>query len=179
MHGDPGRIRPLAPALLLATALAGGPATASDITTPSVSGLARRSGSTGGGFPCLARLRGRQLDAFHAFLTHQSFPALVSNAAGLAGAARQAPLLVVSLPLLTSNTHGQFAQCAAGAFDSYFRQIGLNLQRPAPSRSWRGSAGRRTPAAATGGSPALRRSRPTSRAGAAPPRRSRPAGPAS
>jgi hypothetical protein len=36
--------------------------------------------------------------------------------------------MVVSLPLLTSDTRGQFAQCAAGAFDGYFAQIGANLK---------------------------------------------------
>jgi hypothetical protein len=35
---------------------------------------------------------------------------------------------VVSLPLLPSSNKGQFAQCAAGAFDGYFRQIGANLK---------------------------------------------------
>ena len=35
--------------------------------------------------------------------------------------------MVVSMPLLTSDTKGQFAQCAAGAFDSSWRQIGANL----------------------------------------------------
>ena len=34
---------------------------------------------------------------------------------------------MVSLPLLTTDTQGQFAQCAAGAFDSSWRQIGANL----------------------------------------------------
>jgi beta-mannanase len=42
--------------------------------------------------------------------------------------ARLAPLSVVSLPLLTTDTQGQFAQCAAGAFDNYWRQIGANLK---------------------------------------------------
>ena len=43
------------------------------------------------------------------------------------GQARKAPLSVVSLPLLTTDTQGQFAQCAAGSFDGYFAQIGANL----------------------------------------------------
>src|SRR4051794_4861526 len=128
MHGDPGRTRPLAPALLLVATLAAGPAAAADVTTPIVSGLAFRSGATGAS-PCLAALRGRGLDANHVFLTHQSFPLLVGNAGRLAGAAKQAPLLVVSLPLLTADTHAQFSQCAAGAFDGYFRQIGVGLQK--------------------------------------------------
>ena len=77
MHGDPGRSRPLAPALLLATALAAGPAAAADLASPSVSGLPWRSGAVGGGFPCLAQLRGRALDAFTFFVDHTSFAAMV------------------------------------------------------------------------------------------------------
>ena len=41
--------------------------------------------------------------------------------------ARKAPVLVVSLALLPRQNKGQFAQCAAGAFDNYFRQTGTNL----------------------------------------------------
>ena len=44
-------------------------------------------------------------------------------------APKRVPLMVVSLPLLTSDTKGQFAQCASGAFDGYFAQIGANLQK--------------------------------------------------
>ena len=29
---------------------------------------------------------------------------------------------------MTDDTKGQFAQCAAGAFDGYFRQVGANLR---------------------------------------------------
>ena len=44
------------------------------------------------------------------------------------GTAKKAPLWVVSLPLLTLDTQGQFAQCAAGTFDASFRQVGANLK---------------------------------------------------
>src|SRR4051794_23324032 len=163
--------------ILAAATLGAGPAVAADVNTPIISGIAFRSGATGAS-PCLAALRGRKLDVNHVFLTHQSFPLLVKNAGALAGAAKAAPLLVASVPLLTADTHAQFAQCAAGAFDGYFRQIGANLQKAGARGSWPGSAGRRTPAATTGGSPTRPRSRTTRRAGAAPPRRSRRAGPA-
>src|SRR3954452_18449656 len=116
MHGDPGRYRPLASAFLLAAALAAGPAAAADLARPIVGGLSWRSGATGGGFPCLAQLRGRPLDALTTFITHASFPAMVAQTGGAwaRGTAKQAPLWVVSLPLLTDDTRGQFAQCAAG-----------------------------------------------------------------
>src|SRR3954451_20390017 len=96
------------------------------LRTPIVSGLSWRSGSTGDA--CLATLRGRALDAVNVFLGHTSFPGLARQTAGMRP--RQGiPLMVASLPLLTSDTRGQFAQCAAGAFDGYFAQIGANLQK--------------------------------------------------
>jgi hypothetical protein len=117
-------------ALGLALAALAAPAALADVGTPIVSGLAWRSGATGGGFPCLARLRGRPLDAGTVFLTHASFPAMVRQAAGgwARGTAARAPLWVVSVPLLTDDTRGQFAQCAGGAFDGYWRQIGADLK---------------------------------------------------
>ena len=54
---------------------------------------------------------------------------MVTNTAGwMRLSAEKAPLFVVSMALLPSDNKGQFAQCAAGAFDGYFRQIGANLQ---------------------------------------------------
>jgi hypothetical protein len=117
---------------LLLTALLGPPTAlaAGAPSTPILSGLAWRSGSTQDGFPCLADLRGRTLDVLINFVTHKSFAAMVNQTGGaLAGGATQAPLWVVSLPLLTDDTAGQFAQCAAGAFDVSWRQIGTNLQK--------------------------------------------------
>jgi hypothetical protein len=116
---------------LLAGLLLAAPAAASaaGIGTPVISGLAWRSGSTGGGFPCLADMRARALDALVQFLAPPSFDEMVKSTAGwLRLSAKKAPLLVVSMALLPSNNKGQFAQCAAGAFDGYFRQIGANLQ---------------------------------------------------
>jgi hypothetical protein len=115
---------------LLLAALATATTALADINTPILSGLAWRSGSVGGGFPCLAQLRGRALDAVVTFVPpDQGFAKMVSFTAGSfwRGNARLAPLSVVSLPLLTTDTQGQFAQCAAGAFDASWRQIGTNL----------------------------------------------------
>src|SRR5689334_20926388 len=108
--GTPARRSRRVGGLVLAAALAAGPAVAADVDTQIISGLTWPSGATGAS-PCLAALRGRKLDANHVFLTHQSFPLLVGNASHLQGAAKLAPLLVVSLPLLTSDTHAQFSQC--------------------------------------------------------------------
>src|SRR4051812_45128571 len=122
--GPPARLARRTGGLVLAAF----PAVAAEVNTPIISGIAFRSGATGAS-QCLAALRGRKLDVNHVFLTHKSFPLLVKNAGALAGAAKAAPLLVASVPLLTADTHAQFAQCAAGAFDGYFRQIGANLQK--------------------------------------------------
>src|SRR4051812_19181135 len=116
---------------LLAGLLLAAPAAASaaGIGTPVISGLGWRSGSTGGGFPCIADMRARALDALVQFLAPPSFDEMVKSTAGwMRLSAKKAPLLVVSMALLPSNNKGQFAQCAAGAFDGYFRQIGANLQ---------------------------------------------------
>jgi hypothetical protein len=110
---------------LMLTTLAATPALA-DVNTPILSGLKWRSGASGNA-QCLATLRGRAMDAANIFLGHISFPALVKQTTGMR-APKGVPLLVASLPLLTNDTKGQFAQCATGAFDGYFRQIGANLQ---------------------------------------------------
>ena len=115
--------------LLLAT-LATTTAALADVSTPVISGLAWRSGATTGAVPCLAQMRGRSLDAILTFVSpNQGFAGMVTFTAGSywRNNAKLAPLAVVSLPLLTTDTQGQFAQCAAGAFDTYWRQIGANL----------------------------------------------------
>ena len=114
--------------LALAT-LAAAPLARAEITTPMIGGLPWRSGATTGGFDCLARLRNRSLDALTLFIAPPSFAEMVHNTGTwLRGYASQAPLFVVSLALLPRNNRGQFAQCAAGAFDGYFRQVGANLR---------------------------------------------------
>ena len=116
----------MAAGLLLAMLVAT-PALA-DVTTPILSGLSWRSG-TSGDPKCLVALRGRPVDAGTLFLGHASFPALVKQTSGLRPAKGRPPLLVVSLPLLPDTNKGQFAQCAAGSFDGSFAQIGANLQK--------------------------------------------------
>ena len=97
---------------------------------PTVSGLPWRSGATKGG-DCLATLRGRPHDVLASYLPKGSFAFMTAASGELAGTglAAQAPLWVVSVPLLTDSTAGQFSACAAGAFDRYWRQIGANLRR--------------------------------------------------
>ena len=161
------------------------PLEAVSLSTPTVSGLAWRSGSTHGGVPCIAQMRGRPLDAITTFVDHGSFPAMVRQTDRMQSVARLAPLWVVSLPLLPSADKRDFAQCASGSFDGYFRQIGANLRSAGAGASSSGLDGRRTsaPTAILGASTARPRSRPTRPAFAAPPRPSRrvvvPASPSS
>jgi hypothetical protein len=105
------------------------PAIAADVGTPTVSGLAWRSGGRDG--DCLASLRGRRADVTMSFLHHDNFPEMVrySGAGFVQRLARKAPLWVASVALVTDDHRGQFAQCATGTFDGYWRQIGANLAR--------------------------------------------------
>src|SRR5689334_16153459 len=76
MHENRATARRLA---LAAALLAAGPAAAADVNTQILSGLTWRSGATGGGFPCLAQMRGRQLDANTIFIAPPSFAEMVQN----------------------------------------------------------------------------------------------------
>jgi hypothetical protein len=125
------RLAPAAGLLLAALVV---PAARADVVTPIISGLAWRSGSTMGGLPCIADLRGRALDAINVYLAPPSFDQMVKNAgAWVQRYGSKAPLLVVSMALVPKDNKGQFAQCATGAFDGYFRQIGAALQ-PSPAQ---------------------------------------------
>ncbi len=115
---------------LLAATLAAVPAVRAEISSPLVAGLPWRSGATAGGFPCLADLRHRALDAVNVYLAPQTFTDMVTNSGSwIPQYGTKAPLEVVSMALLPAQNKGQFSTCAAGAFDDYFRQVGANLQR--------------------------------------------------
>jgi hypothetical protein len=119
----PGR-RGLASGLLLVALTAAGQALAGP-----VSGLPWPSGAKDG-LDCLAQLRGRAMDVTHVHVIGPDFPSLVQQSAGwLQLAARKAPVVLFSFALLPTGDKGQFADCAAGAFDGYWRQIGTNLAR--------------------------------------------------
>src|SRR4051794_13307233 len=73
---SPRLSRPLAAGLRRAAA----PAAGADVSTPIISGLGWRSGSTMGGLPCIADLRGgRPLDAVNVSLAPPSFDQMVQN----------------------------------------------------------------------------------------------------
>src|SRR5690349_7166509 len=85
---------------LLVAALATTAVALADITTPVLSGLSWRSGASTGddNGACLARLRGRTLDANTYFVGPKCFAAMLSqtNSAAAQAEARLAPLWVVS-----------------------------------------------------------------------------------
>jgi hypothetical protein len=141
-HGRNPR-RALATALLLASL----PGVASAGTA---SGLPWASGSDVASLSCLAALRKRPMDAGHLFLLKLDFAAEAESAgrAEFKAAARRTGLAVVSVPLLTDDTKGQFARCASGAFDGSFRKIGANLKaagarRMVASLGWEANIGSR------------------------------------
>src|SRR4051812_7386979 len=120
--------RPPALGLLLA-ALAPAPRAAADPLASPASGLPWLSGAKSN-LPCLAQIRGRAIDVTHVHVTPPSFGEMVQSSAGWVRlAARQAPVALLSFALLPDRNKGQLAQCAAGAFDGYWRQIGANLAR--------------------------------------------------
>jgi hypothetical protein len=124
------------------------------ICLPSVasagSGLPWASGADVANLSCLAKLRGRGMDAAHVFLLKSTFAAEAESASRpeFRAAARRTAQMIVSVPLLTDDTKGQFAQCAAGKFDGSFRKIGTNLKaasahRMVVSLGWEANIGSR------------------------------------
>lgn len=84
------------------------------------------------GQPCLAQLRGTPLDVQHWHVTTPTWAGQVAAAQKwVTNYARSAPAPVVllSFALLPSGSKGQFRQCAAGQFDTYWQQIGTALSR--------------------------------------------------
>jgi hypothetical protein len=132
-----GRSRParalLASGLLalLAAALApAGPARADGaLDSAIVSGLPWRSGAACGG-PEMEAWRGRRLDTAWFGLPKRGWGEMVraAGSSALRDRAAAAPQLVVSVPLLPLTHPFQHAQCAAGAFDGHFRDIGAALR---------------------------------------------------
>src|SRR5918911_2969360 len=125
----PARARALpALGLLLAALAPAGRAAADPLASPA-SGLAWPSGAKSN-LSCLAQLRGRAIDVTHVDVAPPSFGEMVQSSAGWVRlAAMQAPTALLSFALLPARNKGQFAECARGAFDGYWRQIGANLAK--------------------------------------------------
>ena len=107
---------------LLSWAPAPSPAAAAEVATPIVSGLPWPSGvsmagdNTAAGF---ASWRGRPNDVLTNFIPHRTWEEIRSQVSGpyFKRACNQAALCVVSMSIMPISHAGQFAQCAAGAFD--------------------------------------------------------------
>jgi hypothetical protein len=82
---------------------------------------------------CLAQLRHTPLDVMHLNITPDDFPTMVANTALGSwvrhdiGKAAYSSKILLSFSLLPTKNKGQFAQCATGQFDGYWRAIGRNL----------------------------------------------------
>src|SRR4051812_4857638 len=128
-----GRSRAPTTALLgtLLTLLAALAATGQALADP-LSGLPWPSGAKDG-LGCLAQLRGRAIDVQHFHVLGPDFPSLVSGAGGWVSRSIAAgpPMTLASFALLPTGNKGQFAACAAGQFDGYWRQIGAALKAAA------------------------------------------------
>src|SRR4051812_5603967 len=117
----PGR-RGLASGLLLVALT-----TAGQTLAGPASGLPWPSGAKDG-LDCLAQLRGRAVDVGHVHVAAPDFPGLVrASGAWVLRYDRTVPVALNSFALLPAANKGQFARCAAGEFDGYWRQIGANL----------------------------------------------------
>src|SRR5690349_13556353 len=73
-----------------------------------------------------ATWRRRALDALVLYVPHQDWYAMSTYFQGptLQHLSRWTPQTVVSLGMVPGSAKGQFAGCAAGAFDFYYRQFG-------------------------------------------------------
>src|SRR5690242_3276590 len=130
----PARARALpALGLLLAALAPAGRAAAAPLAGPA-SGLPWLSGAKSN-LSCLAQLRGRPMDVqhFHVGSHGATWDDQVAAAQRwVSGAIRSGPSVsLASFWLLTDGTKGQFARCAAGSFDGYWRAIGTALKAAA------------------------------------------------
>ena len=107
------------------------PAVAAEVNTPVVSGLRWRSGaSVDSPFVDFAGWRGRAIDANVVFVhTDDSWADLMGwlKDVRYKVSLKRSPLPVISLPMLPDEAARQFAACARGDFDGYFRQYGQQL----------------------------------------------------
>jgi hypothetical protein len=118
-------------ALFAAVATLVAPAAAAEVNSPILSSLSWRSGSS-----CpekgLATCRGRALDANVAFAgSHETWDAMLKHVQNswFRNLAKASPQFVISLGMLPKSAAKQFAACARGDFDGYFRQFGSIFAR--------------------------------------------------
>lgn len=95
------------------------------LDSPIVSGLPWRSGAACGGAPW-SEWRGRPVDTGWFGVAKKDWASMIRavKSASLRSAAAETPQLILNLPLLPSSNAFEHAECASGAFDAYFREIG-------------------------------------------------------
>src|SRR5689334_483920 len=122
--------------LALAAALLPGPADAAALTSYIVSRLPWRSGAAGAGL-AFASWRHRALDVLVLYAPHRDWWSMSTYLQGRAFKAQVdwTPQLVVSLGLVPASAKGQFAACATGAFDAYYRQFGRLMAQAGAGRT--------------------------------------------
>ena len=95
-------------------------------TTEASSGLPWRSGAACGGAFASWRHRGLDIATNWApYTSWGSFENFFQHSAGYAE--RLGATASIGLPMLTSQTRGQFSQCASGQFDTYYRNAASRL----------------------------------------------------
>jgi hypothetical protein len=103
----------------------------SDLSLPPiVSGLSWRSGASCSEEP-FEGWRGRELDVNVSFVAHKTWGDMFKRLRGAwyRRVVRRSPQNVLSMPMFPHTNTGQHAQCAAGEFDSNFRQFGELMTR--------------------------------------------------
>jgi hypothetical protein len=118
-------LRATPPELLHQVAASG---TSDAVDSPQVSGLAWRSGASCGqiGF---TGWRNRELDVYVGFVQHDTWDRMFQHLRSnwFKSVVRRSPQPVVSLPMMPRSATRQHSACAAGQFDSNFRQFGSLL----------------------------------------------------
>ena len=122
--------------LALAAALLPGPADAAALTSYIASRLPWRSGAAGAGL-AFAPWRHRALDVLVLYAPHRDWWSMSNYLQGpsLKNLVRWTPQTVLSLAMVPASAKGQFAACAAGAFDPYFRQFGQLMAQDGAGRA--------------------------------------------
>jgi len=132
----PASRAPAALLLALAAALLPAPAGAAALTSYIASRLPWRSGAAGTGL-AFAPWRHRALDVLVVYAQHQSWWAMSTylQSRAFKGQVDWTPQLVLSLGLVPGSAKGQFAPCATGAFDAYYRQFGQLMAQAGAGRA--------------------------------------------
>lgn len=104
--------------------------------SPRVSGLAWRSGASCSQYG-FTSWRGRALDVYVGFVEHATWDRMFQHLRSnwFKGVVQRSPQPVVSMPMMPHSAKRQHGACAAGQFDSNFRQFGQLLTQAGAGRA--------------------------------------------